>query len=130
MASSHKGRIVEVQKVVHRTSHCVTGISQKDQSMYNKLPGGNGTYVIDFEYHGTTVDISIFIYDYKEVVTWDIREFILAQNNAKKISKKLLDYVIEKNDGLKVTVECDGNEGFEIDFNQLDVVPPKQKKRK
>jgi len=98
--------------------------------MYNKLPGGNGTYVIDSEYHGTNVDISIFIYDYEEVVTWNIRQFILAQNNAKKISKKLLDYVIEKNDGIKVTVKFDGNKGFHIDFNQLDVVPPKQKKRK
>lgn len=119
-----KGRIVSIEKKINTTIHCLTGIPKKDQKFYKNFSGANGTIVIDSQYHGTTIDVKIFVYDLNKIVTYDIRDFILMKNNAKRISKKLLNYVVSVNEGKKVEVEIlKGLETIMFDVNQLDVVP-------
>lgn len=119
-----KGRIVSIDKKIDRTIHCLTGIPKKDQKLYKNFSGGNGTFVIDSQYRGTTIDVKIFVYDINKIVTYDIRDFILMKNNAKRISKKLLNHVVLANKGKKVEVEISkGRETIMFDVNQLDVVP-------
>ncbi|MEW4425917.1 hypothetical protein AB1I68_00320 [Paenibacillus pabuli] len=125
MKNRLKGRIVNIEKTVHQVTHLLTGIKKKDQTKYRHRPGSNGTVVTGSEYSGTTIDIKIFVYDYKECIQFDIRDYVLRVNDKKKISSKLLGHIISANEGQKVVVE-EVKEGWRFDFNQLDVIPPKK----
>jgi len=128
MTNHHKGRIVNIEKTVHKVTHLLTGIQKKDQPKYRHLPGFNGTVVTGSEYFGTTIDVKIFVYDYKECVEYDIRDYVLRVNDVKKISAKLLDYIISANEGEKVIVE-ETEDGWRFNLTQLDVKPPKKKSK-
>lgn len=130
MPTRYKGRIVEIEKNIHRTTHCLTGIPESDQHFYKgRCPGGEGTFVIGSSYDGTTIDMKVFVFDYEKSFTWDLRDFILYKNDAKRISKKLLKHIIESNVGKKVTITVsDDQKTISIDFNQLDVVRPKKER--
>lgn len=98
-----KGRIVEIEKNVHQVNYVTTGIGKKYQPYYDaRFGGSNGTYVTDSEYYGTTIDMKVFVYDIEKCVTFDIRDLILHANQKSKVSSKLLNYVIEKNQGKKI----------------------------
>jgi len=126
MSNRLKGRIVNIEKTVHQVTHVLTGIKKKDQLKYRHLPGSNGSVVTGSEYFGTTVDVKIFLYDYKECVEFDIRDYVLRVNDKKRISSKLLNYIIGANEGEKVVVE-EVEGGLRFDFSQLDVIPPKKR---
>lgn len=128
MPNRLKGRIVSIEKTVHQLTHVLTGIKKKDQPKYRHLPGSHGTVVTGSDYYGTTVDVKIFIFDYKESVEFDIRDYVLRVNDKKKISSKLLDYIISANEGQKVVVE-EVEDGWRFDFTQLDVIPPKKESK-
>ncbi|MNW55896.1 hypothetical protein D3C74_335850 [compost metagenome] len=72
--------------------------------------------------------MKVFVYDYKECVEFDIRDYVLRVNDKKKISSQLMDYIISANEGQKVVVEEVEN-GWRFDFTQLDVIPPKKKSK-
>ncbi|GIN41174.1 hypothetical protein [Heyndrickxia oleronia] len=127
MSNILKGRIVNVEKNVHQVTYLLTGIKKKEQWRYGHLPGSNGTVVTGSNYNGTTIDVKIFVYDYNKCVKFDIRDYVLEINDKKKISSKLLDFVVKSNEGKKLVVkEIEGNIHF--DFNQLNVKMPKKKK--
>ncbi|MNO53240.1 hypothetical protein D3C76_436780 [compost metagenome] len=126
MSNRLKGRIVNIEKNVHQVTHVLTGIKMKDQPKYRHLPGSHGTVVTGSDYYGTTVDVKIFIFDYRVCVEFDIRDYILRVNGKKKISSKLLDYIISANEGKKINVE-EMEDGWRFDFFQLEVIPPKKK---
>lgn len=128
MTNRLKGRIVNIGKTVHQVTRLLTGINKKDQPKYRHFPGSNGTVVTGSEYFGTTIDVKIFVYDYKECVEFDIRDYVLRVNDKKKISTKLLDYIISANEGQKVVVE-EVEDGWRFDFTQLDVIPSKKKSK-
>lgn len=124
MYQSLKGRIVEIEKNIHQAAYLKQGIKKQEQQKYDnniKYYGSNGSYVTGFEYFGTTVDVKIYIYDLDKCISFDIRDFILKVNGKQKISSKLLDYIIEKNKGKKVTVQVE-NEVIKFDMRQLDVI--------
>ncbi|BAU29744.1 hypothetical protein DFP93_106120 [Aneurinibacillus soli] len=123
MANNLKGRIVEIEKNVHKAGYLTQGIKKSKQRMYERdknTLGSNGSYVTGFEYYGTTIDIKIFVYDYEKCIKLDIRDYILRQNGKKKVSSKLLDYVIKNNKGKKVVLE-EINRAIYFDQSQLDV---------
>ncbi|MGM1020414.1 MAG: hypothetical protein ACQEXV_07695 [Bacillota bacterium] len=128
MTNRLKGRIVNIEKTVHQVTRLLTGIKKKDQPKYRHLSGSNGTVVTGSEYFGTTIDMKVFVYDYKECVEFDIRDYVLRVNDKKKISSQLLDYIISANEGQKVVVE-EVEDGWRFDFTQLDVIPPKKKSK-
>ncbi|MEK4628997.1 hypothetical protein MKZ17_12390 [Solibacillus sp. FSL R7-0682] len=100
-----KGRIVEIEKNIHRINYLTTGIGKKDQHYYdNQFGGSNGTYVTASEYYGTTIDMKVYIYELEKCVSFDIRDLILQLNQKSKISSKLLNYVIENNQGNKINL--------------------------
>jgi hypothetical protein len=129
MTHSLKGRIVNVEKNVHQATYLISGIKKKDQWKYWHHPGSNGTVVSGSDYYGTTIDVKILVYDYNKCVTFDIRNYVLQVNGKKKISSKLLDYIVKSNEGKKVVVE-ETNGNLRFDFTQLDVkMPMKSKSR-
>lgn len=129
MTHSLKGRIVNVEKNVHQATYLLSRIKKKDQWKYQHLPGSNGTVVTGSDYYGTTIDVKILVYDFNKCVTIDIRNYVLQVNGKKKISSKLLDYIVKSNEGKKVVVE-ETNGNLHFDFTQLDVkMPMKSKSR-
>ncbi|MED3576101.1 hypothetical protein [Cytobacillus praedii] len=121
-----KGRIVEIVKNIHQVNYVTTGIGKKDQPYYNtRFGGSNGTYVTGSEYYGTTIDMKVFVYDINKCVTFDIRDLILHANQKSKVSSKLLNYVIEKNQRKKIDLLYHDNQ---ITFlpEQLNVIPQKK----
>lgn len=122
-----KGRIVEIEKNVHQVNYVTTGIGKKDQPYYNARFGeSNGTYVTGSEYYGTTIDMKVFVYDIDKCVTFDIRNLLLHANQKSKVSAKLLNYVIEKNQGKKIDLLYHDNQ---ITFlpEQLNIIRQKSK---
>ncbi|CEN26173.1 hypothetical protein [Paraclostridium sordellii] len=119
-----KGRIVEIEKNVHQGAYLEQGIKKQDQYKYDnnrKMHGSNGSYITDFEYYGTTIDVKILVYDLNKSYSFDIREYILGVNNMQKVSKQLLNQIIDDNKGKKVFVDIsNGMIGF--DMTQLDVL--------
>lgn len=122
-----KGRIVNVEKNIHQATYLLSGIKKKDQGKYRYLPGSDGTVVTGSDYFGTTIDVKILVYDYNKCVTFDIRNYVLQVNGKKKISSKLLDYIVESNEGNKVIVE-ESNGNLRFDYTQLNVLMPKKSK--
>ncbi len=116
-----KGRIVSIDKIENRATYVMEGVKKNEQHKYAKYPGGNGTYVIGGEYFGTEIQFKVFIYDIDKCITFDLRDEILFQNNKKRISKKLLNYVIEKNEGNKVRLYLDNGE-YKINLKDLDLI--------
>ncbi|OAA87812.1 hypothetical protein [Clostridium ljungdahlii] len=118
-----KGRIVEIEKNVHTGVYIKQGVKENKQYEYEnnpKTPGGNGTYAIGHEYYGTTIDVKVYVYDLDKCFSWDIKDYILVVNNKKRISEKLLNYVIKNNKGKKVKLQIDGQYiGFY--YSQLEV---------
>jgi len=128
MSNRLKGRIVSIEKKVHEVSYLTQGIPKKNQWKYDKkYPGSNGTYITGSEYYGTTIDVKVLIYDFDKCEKFDIRDYVLRENGKKKVSSKLLDFVVDNNKGKKIVVEeVDGVLRF--DCSQLNVRMPKKSK--
>lgn len=117
------GRIVDIQKREHRGAYLKQGVKQEQQSYYDNREGyygSNGTYVTGFEYFGVSLEVKIYVFDLEKSVSFDIRDYVLAVNNVKKISARLLEHVISSNKGKKVRV-TEENGNIRFDLRQLDV---------
>lgn len=119
-----KGRIVEIEKNVHTGVYVTQGIKKKEQYKYEnnpKVSGSNGTYATGHEYYGTTIDVKVYVFDLDRCVSFDIRDYVLAINGKKKVSEKLLNFIIENNKGNKVVLQKNNND-FILDNSQLEVM--------
>ena len=116
-----KGRVVDISSTRHEAVYVKSGIKKERQGFFDAhYTGGNGTYAVGGEYWGTTLDVKIYLYDFGHCVTFDIRDYVLRVNDKKRISDKLLDFIIDQNKGKKVDVIDDGVT-FKFDPSQLDL---------
>lgn len=121
---NYKGRIVDISKSVDSTVWVTQGIKKENQSFYDSnYAGSNGSYVTGGEYGGTSINMKVYVYDLEKSITFDIWRTVLQQNNKKRISSKLLDYVIKKNEGQKINISFDEDiKKWILPLNELDLI--------
>lgn len=116
-----KGRIVEINSTRHEAVYVKSGVKKENQGYYDThYSGGNGTYAVGGEYWGTTLDVKVFVYDLGHCVTFDIRDNVLQANDKKRVSDKLLNFIIDNNEGKKIDVINDGS-NLKLDLSQLSL---------
>lgn len=124
MYQNSKGRIIEIDSVQHKGAYITQGITKDKQPQFDassRYIGSGGTYLHDFEYYGTTLDVKVYVYDLEKCVTFDIRDYVLQANNKKRISSELLEYIIKNNKGEKVDL-CYDDKNILFDYSRLKVV--------
>ena len=118
-----KGRIVDISRNTESIGYLEQGIKKKDQYEYDNNPrvyGSNGSYITGFDYLGTSIDMRVYIFDLDKCITRDIRDYILKQNNMKKVSDKLFKQIKKDNEGKKIDIILSGDKVY-IDMSQIDV---------
>lgn len=116
--SIHKGRIVEIEKHQSRGVYIKQDVKGSEQYKYSNYLGGNGTYVMGGEYHGTVLNVKIFVYDLEKSIVFDVYDDILTIVGKKRISPQLLQ-IIESHKGAKVNIYTDDGYNFTFDPKQL-----------
>lgn len=132
---TYRAKINDVENKSISIAYLTTGIKKDKQSIYDNSPqysGGNGSYVknSDREYHGSVLNLVLFVHERKVTIRIDIREYVLELNKMKKVSSKLFDYIVEMNCGKNINVYKSGNDWYLADYSQIYVVRPKKKDTK
>lgn len=119
-----KGRI---KAVYYQESMPIFEVVQKvkkyEQSKYendDRYKGGFGSYSRAVDSIPSTIIFKVKSYQLDQDVYIDLKEEILSHNNMKKVSKKLIAYLQDNNEGRKVRISKMGSE-WTINLDDIDI---------
>lgn len=101
-----KGKIVQIKKYQNRGVYLKQGVQGKNQYKYRNYSGGNGTYVIEGESSGTSLNVRIYVYDLGKCYTVNVYDDIKKITGKTRISGKMME-TIENHCGENVLVTID-----------------------